>query len=538
MSSLDTSSVDDDLGIGTRLPSSLSDLGGTSSLTYAGSAAGAASIAGTQRSGGESVSVAGTHRSGSSADTGLQSSYSELNQAMEKGDWAAVGVTAAFIVSQSVDSGSHGEVERPELSTSAMTPQRAAELNMLVEAGDWEGVFKAAAKYDSQDVASQEVGSRGGSSGVASSGGESTGSHSNRSSAGSAGSTGTGPSAFSGSSIGRSAYTSNYSTVSESTSRTRVQKLQEIRAEVETLVETVCPEEKDNVDEMLQQFRGREDELVETLRSMQERAVAQKARVEGQKRAKRDARQTIEEKANESPTKSAALDSTSSPADENWMKEIESTPSDGKGATKGLGRLGIDQLEPPQEADEDKEIKDMHDTLQEAIKNENWDVVAETASGLRYVDDSSTSTSRSGRTSDSDRSQKLNALVERGDWEGVVAAASQFNEADRSTGAGGTEAIEERRARREKRLQEEEEALAQADIWNAIAEQAKGDTDDANAAAKVAADWAIARSFSALKKATDDGKLQGEADTITSDGGSKAKESDNETNEDTTKGSL
>ena len=36
------------------------------------------------------------------------------------------------------------------------------------------------------------------------------------------------------------------------------------------------PEEKDNVDEMMMQFRGREEELVETLRSMQERQVAQK----------------------------------------------------------------------------------------------------------------------------------------------------------------------------------------------------------------------------------------------------------------------
>ena len=62
-----------------------------------------------------------------------------------------------------------------------------------------------------------------------------------------------------------------------------VQKVQEIRSEVESLVRRVVTEEIDNVDEMMLQFKGREEELVETLRTMQERQVAQKARVQGQK---------------------------------------------------------------------------------------------------------------------------------------------------------------------------------------------------------------------------------------------------------------
>jgi hypothetical protein len=42
---------------------------------------------------------------------------------------------------------------------------------------------------------------------------------------------------------------------------------------------------------MMLQFQGREEELVETLRSMQERQVVEKSRVEGQKKAKFDVRE-------------------------------------------------------------------------------------------------------------------------------------------------------------------------------------------------------------------------------------------------------
>ena len=40
------------------------------------------------------------------------------------------------------------------------------------------------------------------------------------------------------------------------------------------------------------------------------------------------------------------------------------------------------------------------------------------------------------------------------------------------------ETEEERRARRQRRLRAEEEALAQADIWTAIAEQTKNDAKE------------------------------------------------------------
>jgi hypothetical protein len=47
------------------------------------------------------------------------------------------------------------------------------------------------------------------------------------------------------------------------------------------------------VDEMMQQFKGREDELLETLRTMQERQVAHKARTTTNKQVKLEAKQAV-----------------------------------------------------------------------------------------------------------------------------------------------------------------------------------------------------------------------------------------------------
>lgn len=62
------------------------------------------------------------------------------------------------------------------------------------------------------------------------------------------------------------------------------------RAEVEALVRRVVPDEMDNVDDIMVQFSGREEELIETLRSMQEKSIAQRARAAVQRSAKPDLR--------------------------------------------------------------------------------------------------------------------------------------------------------------------------------------------------------------------------------------------------------
>ena len=535
-------------------------------------------------------------------------------------------VTAALLASQSHEDAAEKKVN----FQGDMNPDRAAELDRLVEAGDWAGVVAAAAKYDAQEAAQStpsEPSDAGASSVV------------------SVASTRTGDSGYSGSGTAVTGASGMYTSTgtSNSDSGSRGRKLEEIRAEVEILVEKVVPEEKDNIDEMMMQFRGREEELVETLRTMQEREVAQKARLEGQKRAKRDARQTAEQK------KLASVATTIDDTDDTWMEEIDNTPAepdvhlvDTSDTDRAMDveeeeHLGEDTTEPEEseevatdepapleeapeaeegevyapavvpvvpdveeevyspevavrevdediytsteevpevedniytaaaavpEVDEDvytpavavaavavataatgavasgapskvrtskvRTMEDLQEALKRAIDSEDWEKVAETAAGLsgkfNYDSDddedayagstASTDKSQNASTRSTDKSQKINELVDRGDWDAVVAVASQFAEDDiRSASTGGdSREIEERRARRQQRLKEEQEALEQADIWSAIADQTRQSTLDkaeteANQAATVAADWAIARSLSELKAADKAGHL-------------------------------
>eukprot|EP00529_Nitzschia_sp_RCC80_P007708 CAMPEP_0113503172 /NCGR_PEP_ID=MMETSP0014_2-20120614/33999_1 /TAXON_ID=2857 /ORGANISM="Nitzschia sp." /LENGTH=1272 /DNA_ID=CAMNT_0000398115 /DNA_START=467 /DNA_END=4285 /DNA_ORIENTATION=+ /assembly_acc=CAM_ASM_000159 len=451
----------------------------------------------------------------SHGDTGtmsIQSTYSELDQAISKGDWAAVGVTAALLASQaySTDEDSSrgtGTSSKPRLADkTSLNPQRAAELDALVEAGDWEGVVAAAAKFDAQEALR----------GDSSLGGTATGSAQSQTndspSGGSVGgsSTGTGPSFLSASGTLESttAFTASSgagltATSDTASTRSKARKLNEIREEVEALVTAVVPEEADNVDEMMTQFRGREEELVETLRSMQERQVAQKARLESQKQAKRDAKANVEQQRKHG--KVEAVDSAGNAADEEWMEQLDQ-PAGGA-------------LEPHTE-DHEAEMKAQ---LKEAIENEDWQNVADAAQGLSGHIFSPTTT-RTGTQDDmttaSDRSREMNDLVDRGDWDAVVAAASRYVEADTKVGqepVDSSTAEEERRKRRQERLKEEEEALAQADIWNAIAEQTKSaSAEEAQAenlaGANLAAAWAIDRSLNALNKAEKQDQQSGSDD--------------------------
>ena len=70
-----------------------------------------------------------------------------------------------------------------------------------------------------------------------------------------------------------------YESISESVntsvaeSPAEIQRKQQVRAEIDALVRLVVPDEADNIDAMLAQFSGREEELVAALRSMQARSV-------------------------------------------------------------------------------------------------------------------------------------------------------------------------------------------------------------------------------------------------------------------------
>jgi len=410
-------------------------------------------------------------------------SRDDLDSAIEAGDWAAVGATAALLAaasdSQSYSSKSEqftGTRSRSGSSVSSLDVARAAELDHLVDAGDWEGVVLAAAKYEG-DESKESL-----------------------------------PSASISGSDTRSNADTAGQTADSSIASSKGQKRQEYRAIVEDLVQRVVPEEIQNVDEMMLQFRGREDELVETLRTMQERAVAQKSRSSSQRAAKHQAK----------------ISSVASKTETEHIVIVKSSKSIGTGqvsaaiaTSKSLGTgeiestLNTKSVETGQTAD----IKSMSKSrenqtaLEAAIEAGDWDAVGEEAAQLtdsnsltsadtdeinKLADGVSTDgSSVAGSTNLADVADELEELIEAGDWTGVVQTASS---------KGGStekklESKESRRLRRLKHLQEEQEALAQAEIWTAIAEQSKQEAETTDQGAADAADWAISRSLNALVEA-------------------------------------
>lgn len=169
----------------------------------------------------------------------------ELDSAIEAGNWGAVGAIAAILASSgypakkeprsaasvksedsSARSGSRDSSTGPKLDQA-----RATEIDKLVEAGDWQGVVLAAARFEADQTMD----------------GESYSASASKSSyrSGSAQSSAT----------PRSMATSGQSSTNIGSGRSQA----EIKAEIEALVRRVVPEEADNVDEMLTQFKGREE---------------------------------------------------------------------------------------------------------------------------------------------------------------------------------------------------------------------------------------------------------------------------------------
>ena len=416
---------------------------------------------------------------------------------IEAGDWAAVGATAALLAaasdSQSGTSMSRGKATSPRSRDSqSVDAARAAELDHLVDAGDWEGVVAAAAKFEAQAE-----------SGTASGTGSGTGSRSSRthssvdSSAGSGSNTGTGTNTAGSPSVATSL----------SDTASKAQKREEIRSEVEALVRRVVPEEIDNVDEMMNQFKGREEELVETLRTMQERAVAQKARAAGHRAAKTEARKNVQRSAPPGPVvqKVASLE----------IKEAASGTGGVFAAGVGMtaaaaiatGATKKDGSSPKQP----KVVVDARVALEDAIEAGDWEAVGEAAA---MISDNSVTTASSGEIArlastnlsisttgtnksrthlsgvNADRASELDALIERGDWSGVVAVANRFSDSDKKDMSEATGA----------RSKEEEEALKEAELWMKIADQKKAQ-GAMDAGASDAAEWAIQRSLSQLREA-------------------------------------
>jgi hypothetical protein len=255
-------------------------------------------------------------------------------------------------------------------------------------------------------------------------------------------------------------------------------------------VKRVVPDEIDNIDEMMVQFEGREDELIETLRTMHERNVAQRARAAVNKSAK------LEAKARAQTSQSSASSSTG-----RGRGRSVSNASD----VSSVSELGMSR-------DQSSSEKSF---LELAVERGDWQAVGEAAalmgegtSGIIHDDtggsssmSSSLSTSKEGTTSSSgelsphkeDRISKLDSLIAAGDWSGIVAAAGQYQAMDEQHDSSQSGKAPD---------DEEREALAQAEMWKAIAEQSKQSNKQEKKETKGASDaaeWAITRSLAKHK---------------------------------------
>ncbi len=413
----------------------------------------------------------------------------ELENAIQMGDWSLVGATAAIIAlspAEFINSDGNSIASSGVSSSVGTSPrknEKAAELYRLVDAGDWEGVVLAAAKFETEG--DKDFGTEGSAS-------ISEGQQflANRSHA-------------QLSSDGNSTTSPSVSTNLSENASSNVKRA-EIRAEVEALVRRVVPDEIDNVEEMMHQFKGREEELVETLRTMQERSIAARQREAMRRNAKREARRLA--KQNKPPTKrpinlNRKLVPPDRPAPDDIDSSFHSANSGPDNACDNSKTTDVSF-----ENSKNSILTPSRAALDHAIKIGDWEAVGRTAEQLgdasisecsEYVsaDESSAASAKSHQ--DADRAAELEGLIDQGDWSAVVAAASRFATADveemkkreknsvrqisestergtMSSEAGFDDTVSQStEAKDTKTRMEEEDALAQAEIWMTIAAQSK-----------------------------------------------------------------
>jgi len=434
----------------------------------------------------ESASFAGDISSIASATpSSTPSAMDDLDNAIEAGNWGHVGALAAVLASQghgshrrspthaanmsasrsiegdSIHSGSRTSGSSSMLGAS-LEQSRAVEIDKLVESGDWQGVVLAAARFEADQTFDGE-----------SSFSASSASRSSR---------------WTGSATSATTPRSMATTDRTSASNLSSQRGQaEIRAEVEALVRRVVPEEADNIDEMMTQFKGREEELVETLRRMQERAIASRARLAVQKSAK------LEAKAKAAPKRSISQQSSMS-------QSAGMSSSAMGGASSGDHSV--------------TSISSTKSELEQAIEAGNWQAVGAAAqrmsdqsvgelsvdevARLREVISASPAFNQCTPSRGSmDSDFNLDSLIEQGDWTGVIAAAKSASE-DRHDAPSGSDEQQHSRS-----MQDEQNALAQANMWQEIANQSKPEARQGPAGATDAAAWAIQRSLRAMDSNSD-----------------------------------
>jgi hypothetical protein len=539
------------------------------------------------------------------------------------------GVTATLLSGRSVGGNSS---EDSAATSDDVASESAKELDQLVDTGDWEGVVLAASKFERNSPSSFEenlrpprvstfIPSHSGPMSFDSTSRGTTGEDSvlpgDTQGSGSSESYGLHPSGKnvdsvssdyvhndedSGSSSPEEASSTGLSSVlspaTSSVTGISATKRAEIRAEVEALVRRVVPDEINNVDEMMNQFKGREEELLETLRNMQERNIAKRERAARNKSAKLEAKREVRQKRKMMAAKAvggksaegglpplglpprsagavgAAIAVTALREETPMARLRNRTPSPATVSSSSEFSEPDFKQEPPESlSSTDKSLsgeagsKEKDDTahvqknnairesLEKAIESGNWEAVGDAAtlmmdhsstasnstnelrnlSRLSENDSSGYASASTGMSSiDPTRKAELDSMIEAADWTGVALAAKQLSKESSAkvlsvpqqereekpkswrvrkmfgrkfsrsskgyadTDSDGDDVFKSVTA---KGLQEEQDALAQAEIWMAIAAQSKQEGSKEAKGASAAADWAIERSLSALQSA-------------------------------------
>ena len=236
----------------------------------------------------------------SSAKKGSTPAHKALDQAIEKGDWATVEVTAALLASQP-----KGGRQKNEEKISSNNKSRH-KFGMFFTNSSGEK-YQYVEKTPTNNTADGSVSSRGSYSTNEGSSTEVSGVDSSVAMT-----------------VGGSNCSSSSVLTTPSEAHFRERHLADIRAEVDELIQYVVPEERTHINEMMSHFHGNEEVLLETLRSMKEKSIAEKARAESH----RLARQNIKDQNNQLPMKdedlqlqqlyAAAVDNTGASVDNRW----------------------------------------------------------------------------------------------------------------------------------------------------------------------------------------------------------------------------
>lgn len=229
---------------------------------------------------------------------------------------------------------------------------------------------------------------------------------------------------------------------------------------------------------MMVQFEGREHELIETLKTMQERSIAQRARAAVQQSAK------LEAKARGHVSSGGGESISTSSASRSFIEQAVE-----KGDWQAVGEAAA-----------------MMGGSSAIVEDESYDRSRSSSISSSLSESRSRSASRDSILSrdKSERIQHLDNLIAVGDWAGIVAVASQYQAMDEEIGQSPQTDVGPA-------TDEERDALAQAEMWHAIAQQSKHDMSSVSEGAKEAADWAISRSLA--KHSAPDSSMVDQPDT-------------------------